>query len=41
MGETVAFCPESIAFTQEKGKETDFGKLCVADTKIAEDRLRP
>ena len=41
MGETVVFCPESIVFNEEKGKQTDFGKLCVADTKIAEDRLRP
>jgi hypothetical protein len=38
-GETVVFCPESIVFTTEKGKDTEFGKFCVADTKVADGQL--
>jgi len=35
-GETVVFCPDSIVFNEEKGKLTEFGKHCAADTKVAE-----
>jgi hypothetical protein len=40
-GETIVFVPESIVFDAEMGKNTDIGKLFVADKTVAEQRLRP
>lgn len=39
-GETVVFVPDSIVFNDEKGKLTQFGKQCAADTKIADGQVK-
>lgn len=39
-GETVVFVPDSIVFTDEKGKLTKFGQQCAADNKVADGQVR-